>query len=52
MTKQIPIQVQQMIDDLNDPSTPIHVKQNRLASLENIRERITIAVANFNKKKR
>ena len=50
--KQIPIQVQQMIDEANNTSNPIHVRHNYITSLENIRDRLNVVIDTFNKKNR
>lgn len=48
--KQIPVQVQQMIDEVNNPSNSVHIKHNYITSLENIRDRLNVVIEAFNKK--
>jgi hypothetical protein len=47
MSKQIPIQVQQMIDAVNDKANPKFVRQNYATSLENIKERIDATLSSY-----
>lgn len=46
----VPVAIQQMIEDLADPSTPKHVKFNKAQVLEAVKSACTTALNAYNKK--